>query len=51
MYKVMMVSMGGTEVDTGVRGSFKECNEWCELMGWEACPDGGYVWDLEIDEA
>ena len=49
-YKVIMISMGGTEIDTGVEGTYAECEDWCNAMGWEACPDGGFVWDLEIEE-
>ena len=45
-----MISMGGTEIDTGVEGTYAECEDWCNAMGWEACPDGGFVWDLEIEE-
>ena len=49
MFKVVMCSMA-LRRDTGITGSFEECLSWCEDMGWIACPDGGFEWDLEIEE-
>lgn len=48
-YKVVMCAQIA-KVDTGIEGSYAEREEWCEAMGWEASPDGGFVWDLEIEE-
>lgn len=48
-YKVIMCAQTAT-IDTGVEGTYAECEDWCEAMNWEACPDGGFVWDLEIEE-
>lgn len=49
-YKIIMVSMGGTERDMYTGLAEKEAVEICENLGWIACPDGGYEWDLEIEE-
>ena len=49
-FKVVMCSMGGTKKDMYTGKTYKEALEICEFYGWEACPDGGYVWDLEIEE-
>lgn len=49
-YKIIMFSLGGTE-RTMYSGLTKEDAERiCEDYGWQACPDGGYVWDLDIEE-
>ena len=50
MYKIVMVSMGGTRRDMFTDLSYENALELCESYGWMACPDGGYVWDLEIEE-
>ena len=50
MYKVVMCSMGGTRQDMYTGLSYDEAFDICENFGWIACPDGGYVWDLDIVE-
>lgn len=49
-YKIQMVSLGGTRRDMYTGLTEEEAIEICESFGWEACPDGGYVWDLDIVE-
>jgi len=49
-YKIVMCSIGGTRKDMYTGLTEKEAEEICEGYGWEACLDGGYVWDLEIEE-
>lgn len=51
MYKIQMVSLGGTRKDmyTGFETE-QEAIDICEDFGWVACPDGGYEWDLDIVE-
>ena len=48
--KIVMVSMGGTRRDMYGGLTEKDAVEICESMDWVACPDGGYVWDLEIED-
>ena len=51
MYKIVMMSMGGTKTDMFTKLSYTEAIEICEDYGWEVeSPNGGYVWDLEIEE-
>lgn len=50
MYKIVMTSMGSTRVDMFTGLTYDNAVEICENYGWVACPDGGYVWDLEIEE-
>lgn len=50
MYKVVMVSMGGTRQDMFTGLTYENAQKICEDYGWEVAPDGGYVWDLEIEE-
>lgn len=50
MYKIVMKSWGGTRRDYMTGLSYEEAREICESYGWEVSPDGGYVWDLEIEE-
>ena len=50
MYKIVMSSWGGTKHDFAVGLSEKEAVELCDSYGWEYSEDGGYVWDLEIEE-
>lgn len=48
-YKVIMRSCSVThDLCTGL--SYDEAVEICEDYGWEYAPDGGFVWDLEIEE-
>lgn len=48
-YKVVMCAQVLVK-DSGIRGTYERCLEFCEDMGWIACPDGGFEWDLEIEE-
>lgn len=50
MYKIIMRSWGGTRRDLMTGLSLKEATEICESYGWEYDADGGYIWDLEIEE-
>ena len=50
MYKVVMVSWGGVRKDMFSDLSYANALEICEDYGWQVAPDGGYVWDLEIEE-
>ena len=50
MFKIVMVSMGSTRKDMYTGLTYDEANDLCESYGWEVAPDGGYVWDLEIEE-
>lgn len=49
-YKVVMKSWGGTKQDMYTNLTHAQAVEICEDYGWEVAPDGGYVWDLEIEE-
>lgn len=51
MYKVIMTA-GRVEKDMFTGLSKQEANEICERYGWCVCPDGdgGFEWDLEIEE-
>ena len=49
-YKVIMKSWGGTVRDMYTNLTYQEAHEICEDYGWEVAPDGGYVWDLDIEE-
>lgn len=50
-YKVIMRS-GTVKRDLFVQRTHEEAYEICEDYGWEFAPDGegGFVWDLEIEE-
>ena len=50
MFKIVMTSWGGTRCDMFTDLSYEEAYGICESYGWQASPDGGYVWDLEIEE-
>ena len=49
-YKIVMTSWGGTHCDMFTDLSYEEAYEICESYGWQASPNDGYVWDLEIEE-
>lgn len=49
-YKIVMTSWGGTRLDMYTGLTEKNAVAICEDYGWTVCPDGGYVWDLEIEE-
>lgn len=48
--KIIMYSLGGTKKDMFTGLTYDEAYEICESYGWQADPDGGYVWDLDIEE-
>ena len=52
LFKVVMVSMGGTRRDMFTGLTSERAVEICEDYGWEVASDGpgSYVWDLEIEE-
>ena len=50
MYKVIMSSWGGTKQDMYTGLTYDEALEICKDYDWQVAPDGGYVWDLEIEE-
>ncbi len=51
MYKIVMVSWGGTKHDFASDLSYDEALQICEDNNWEySYEPGGYVWDLEIEE-
>ena len=50
MFKIVMSSWGGTRRDMFTDLTYEEAYAICESYGWQASPDGGYVWDLEIEE-
>ena len=49
-YKIVMRSWGGTRRDMYTGLTEKEAFDICESYNWVASPDGGYIWDLEIEE-
>lgn len=49
-YKVVMKSWGGTKRNMYINLTHAHALEICEDYGWQVAPDGGYVWDLEIEE-
>ena len=50
-YKVIMYA-GRVEKDMFTGLSHKDAIEICEAYGWAVAPDGdgGFVWDLDIEE-
>lgn len=50
LYRIIMVSLGGTKRTMYTGLTEEVAVEICENLGWTACPDGGYEWDLEIEE-
>lgn len=50
MFKIVMTSWGGTCRDMYTGMTYNEAYEVCENYQWQVCYDGGYVWDLEIEE-
>ncbi len=50
MYKIVMTSWGGTRHTMYEGLTYREAEKICDGYGWEIAPDGGYVWDLEIEE-
>ena len=49
-YRIVMTSWGGTRKEMFSGLTYKEALEICEGYNWTVCPDGGYEWDLEIEE-
>lgn len=48
-YKVVMNAQSvKKDMYTGL--TLKQAEEICEDYGWEVAPDGGFVWDLSIEE-
>lgn len=50
LYKIMVESWGGTRQLYMECLSYEEALEICESYNWEICLDGGYIWDMVIDE-
>lgn len=52
MWKIVMTSWGGTHRDFMTHlASAAEAAEICEGLNWVySDTDGGYLWDLEIEE-
>ena len=50
MYRIVMTSWGGTRHTMYEGLTYREAEEICEGYGWSVAPDGGYEWDLEIEE-
>lgn len=50
-WKVVMRSMGGTERTYVDRLTYQEALDICIDNDWQLCPDGGYIWDLDIVES
>lgn len=50
MYKICVESMGGTRRDLVELMTYNEALEFCESNNWVFCMDGGYIWDLIIEE-
>jgi len=48
-YKVVM-STGRIEKDMYTNLTEDDAIAICENYGWEVAPDGGFVWDLSIEE-
>jgi len=49
MYKVVMCAQRMRK-DMFHGLSLSEAMNICEYYGWEVAPDGGFVWDLDIEE-
>ena len=50
-FKIMMCSWGGTRREFASGLTEKEAIEICESLHWMyESPEGGYTWDLEIEE-
>ena len=48
-FKIVMKSMS-IKRDMYTDMTYEDALEVCEGYGWEVAPDGGFVWDLEIEE-
>ena len=49
-YKILLVSWGGTVREYASGLTYNDAFEICEQSNWICCPDGGYEWDMEIEE-
>lgn len=49
-YKIMMKSWGGTRYLYMECLTYQEAFDICENNAWVVCPNGGYLWDLVIEE-
>jgi hypothetical protein len=49
-FKVIRYSLGGTVRDMYTGLTYDDAYAICEDFGWSVCPDGGYEWDLDIEE-
>lgn len=50
MYKIVMTSWGGTRRDMFTDLTYENALELCESYDYVVCSDGGYEWELEIEE-
>ena len=50
MFRVVAKSWGGTKWTVTEDLTEAEAVDFCDSYGWTLCPDGGYIWDLEIEE-
>ena len=48
-YKIVMRA-GSVKKDMYTGLDEKTAEEICDGYNWEVAPDGGFVWDLEIEE-
>lgn len=49
MFSVVMKA-GSVSSEMYSNLSYEEAVEICEYYEWQVSPDGGFVWDLEIEE-
>ena len=49
-YKILLVSWGGTVRVYASGLTYNDAFEICEQSNWICCHDGGYEWDMEIEE-
>ena len=48
-YKVMLNSWGGTQHEYASGLTYRDAERMCEDMHW-VLDEGGYIWDLTIEE-
>ena len=48
-YKVIAISWGGVKKTLYDDLTYAQAVRFCDENNWEWSPDGGYVWDLDID--
>lgn len=49
MFRVVMKA-GSVSSEMYSNLFYEEAVEICEYYGWQISPDGGFAWDLEIEE-